>query len=72
MYSYKLDDQLNAEQQKLVFGGEVCMWSELTNTYNLDAKLWPRAAAAAEVKRGTHGGEKGVEAIRKLTCTMIR
>ncbi|KPI40007.1 Beta-hexosaminidase 2 [Cyphellophora attinorum] len=30
-------------------GGETLMWSELTDSVDLDAKLWPRAAAAAEV-----------------------
>ncbi|KAF9938726.1 hypothetical protein BGZ65_012336, partial [Modicella reniformis] len=49
IYSYKLNDQLNAEQQKLVYGGEVCMWSEQTSPSNLDPNLWPRSAAAAEV-----------------------
>ncbi|KAG0322105.1 hypothetical protein BGZ99_003526 [Dissophora globulifera] len=49
VYSYRLTDQLNAEQQKMVYGGEVCMWSEQTSSSNLDSSLWPRAAAAAEV-----------------------
>jgi hexosaminidase len=30
-------------------GGEVLMWSEQTDSVDLDFKLWPRAAAAAEV-----------------------
>jgi hexosaminidase len=30
-------------------GGEVLMWSEQTDSIDLDFKLWPRAAAAAEV-----------------------
>jgi hexosaminidase len=30
-------------------GGEVLMWSEQTDSWDLDFKLWPRAAAAAEV-----------------------
>ncbi|KAF9282485.1 hypothetical protein BGZ68_005951 [Mortierella alpina] len=49
VYSYKLTDQLNTEQQKMVYGGEVCMWSEQTDSSNLDSNLWPRTAAAAEV-----------------------
>ncbi|KAF9962118.1 hypothetical protein BGZ72_010056 [Mortierella alpina] len=49
MYSYQLTDQLNLEQQKMVYGGEVCMWSEQTDSSNLDSNLWPRTAAAAEV-----------------------
>ncbi|KAF9941517.1 hypothetical protein BGZ67_004797 [Mortierella alpina] len=49
VYSYRLTDRLNAEQQKMVYGGEVCMWSEQTDSSNLDSNLWPRTAAAAEV-----------------------
>jgi hypothetical protein len=46
-----LDDELDAEQQKLVYGGEVCMWGELTDSANLDSRIWPRSAAAAEVTK---------------------
>ncbi|KAF9114917.1 hypothetical protein BGX27_009464 [Mortierella sp. AM989] len=49
VYSYSLTDKLNEAQQKMVYGGEVCMWSEQTDSSNLDANLWPRSAAAAEV-----------------------
>ena len=37
------------EKKNLVIGGEVHLWSELTDGVNLDGMLWPRAAAAAEV-----------------------
>ena len=30
-------------------GGEVHMWNEQTDPVNLDSRVWPRAAAAAEV-----------------------
>ena len=33
----------------LVLGGEVNLWSELTDSVTLDHMLWPRLAAAAEV-----------------------
>ncbi|KAF9349011.1 hypothetical protein BGX26_012636 [Mortierella sp. AD094] len=49
IYSYRLTDQLNDAQQKMVYGGEVCMWGEQTDSSNLDSSLWPRSAAAAEV-----------------------
>lgn len=32
-----------------VLGGEVALWSEQSDETVLDAKLWPRASAAAEV-----------------------
>lgn len=31
-----------------VLGGELCMWTELTNEHNLMTKIWSRAAAFAE------------------------
>jgi hypothetical protein len=31
-----------------VIGGELCVWSELTNEHNLFTKVWSRAAAFAE------------------------
>jgi len=48
---YKIDPQdfngSNA-QQRLVIGGEACMWGEFVNSINLIPRLWPRASAVAE------------------------
>ncbi|KAF9923428.1 hypothetical protein FBU30_006519 [Linnemannia zychae] len=49
IYSYGLTDELDEEQQKMVYGGEICMWGEQTDSSNLDTNVWPRSAAAAEV-----------------------
>ncbi|XP_057436360.1 beta-hexosaminidase 1 [Lotus japonicus] len=38
----------NASEQKLVLGGEVCMWAETADTSDVQQTIWPRAAAAAE------------------------
>ncbi|XP_061372251.1 beta-hexosaminidase 1-like [Gastrolobium bilobum] len=35
-------------EQKLVLGGEVCMWGETADTSDVQQTIWPRAAAAAE------------------------
>ncbi|PKA59282.1 Beta-hexosaminidase 3 [Apostasia shenzhenica] len=36
------------EQQKLIIGGEVCMWGETVDASDIEQTVWPRAAAAAE------------------------
>ncbi|KAI1319433.1 hypothetical protein EDD11_004010 [Mortierella claussenii] len=59
VYSYSLTDQLNADQQKMVYGGEICMWSEQTSPSNLDPNLWPRSAAAAEILWSGSQDEQG-------------
>ncbi|XP_022743306.1 beta-hexosaminidase 3-like [Durio zibethinus] len=38
----------NLKQQKLVIGGEVCMWGETIDGSDIEQTIWPRAAAAAE------------------------
>ncbi|KMZ57941.1 Beta-hexosaminidase, family GH20, partial [Zostera marina] len=48
-YTYDpLEGIQDASQQKLVIGGEVCMWGETADTSDVQQTIWPRAAAAAE------------------------
>jgi len=42
------DTTLTPEQQKLILGGEVCMWAEQLNTETVDSRIWPRTMAIAE------------------------
>ncbi len=35
------------DEQKLLLGGEVCMWGETVDASDLLQTIWPRAAAAA-------------------------
>eukprot|EP00054_Salpingoeca_dolichothecata_P021475 m.137560 g.137560 ORF g.137560 m.137560 type:complete len:616 (-) comp23997_c0_seq8:64-1911(-) len=39
---------LTDAQRKLVIGGETCNWSETTDSANIEAEIFPRAAAAGE------------------------
>ena len=40
--------KLSADERKLIYGGEACMWSEWVVPGNLDSRIWPRTAAIAE------------------------
>lgn len=42
------DTTLTPEQQKLILGGEVAMWSEHINPETSDSRVWPRTLAIAE------------------------
>ncbi|KAA6458647.1 hypothetical protein DYQ86_19010 [Acidobacteria bacterium AB60] len=39
---------LNAEQQKLILGGEACQWGEHIHAETVDSHVWPRLMAVAE------------------------
>lgn len=42
------ETKLTPEQQKLILGGEVCMWAEHLDQRTIDSRVWPRTAAVAE------------------------
>lgn len=42
------DTTLTLAQQKLILGGEVCMWAEHLDQRTIDSRIWPRTAAIAE------------------------
>ncbi|KAI3995345.1 hypothetical protein MKX01_032147 [Papaver californicum] len=46
--SEPLEGISDASHQKLVLGGEVCMWGETADSSDVQQTVWPRAAAAAE------------------------
>ena len=42
------DTKLTPDQQKLILGGELCMWHEQIDTETNDSRIWPRSLAVAE------------------------
>ena len=42
------DTTLTPDQQKLILGGEVCMWAEQLDAETIDSRIWPRTIAVAE------------------------
>ena len=42
------DTKLTADQASHIVGGEVCAWGEFLSPENIDSRIWPRTAAAAE------------------------
>ena len=42
------DSKLTAEQASHIVGGEVCAWGEFLSPEDIDSRIWPRTAAAAE------------------------
>ena len=61
IYSYDpLVNITDPAQRSLVIGGEVHMWGEQNDGDSLDNKVWPRAAAAAEVMWSGFVGPAGV------------
>lgn len=48
MLAYNPLQDIPKEKHHLIIGGEVHLWTELTDSMTLDFMLWPRAAAAAE------------------------
>lgn len=42
------DATLTPEEQKLILGGEACMWAEFITAENIDSRIWPRTGAIAE------------------------
>ncbi|GLJ05445.1 hypothetical protein SUGI_0018340 [Cryptomeria japonica] len=70
IYDYDITYGLSEEEAKLVLGAEVALWSEQADGTVLDARLWPRASAMAEIlwsgNKDSSGQKRYAEAIDRL------
>jgi hypothetical protein len=66
MYSYDPVARLTKEQEALVLGGEMHLWTEQTDEVNLDDMLWPRGSAAGEI---LWSGQKDADGNNRTTIS---
>jgi hexosaminidase len=66
------DTTMTAEQQKLILGGEVCMWAEQLNTETMDSRVWPRTMAVAERFWSPQGDRDVSDMYRRLRINSLK
>jgi hexosaminidase len=66
------DTTLTADQQKLILGGEVCMWAEQLNTETIDSRVWPRTMAVAERFWSPQGDRDVSDMYRRLRINSLK
>jgi hexosaminidase len=66
------DTTMTADQQKLILGGEVCMWAEQINAETVDSRVWPRTMAIAERFWSPQGDRDVSDMYRRLRINSLR
>lgn len=71
IYDYDFTAGLSDEQKKLVVGSIAPLWSEQVDDVVLSQKLWPRAAALAELVWSGNRDENGNKRTNELTQRIL-
>ncbi|GAB2300190.1 Beta-hexosaminidase 2 [Dionaea muscipula] len=71
IYDYDITDGLSEEEEELVLGGEVALWSEQSDPTVLDGRIWPRAAAMAESLWSGNRDEEGRKRYAEATDRLL-
>ncbi|RZB66383.1 Beta-hexosaminidase 2 [Glycine soja] len=67
IYNYDIAYGLSEEEEKLVLGGEVALWTEQADSTVLDGRIWPRSSALAESLWSGNRDEKGMKRYAEAT-----
>ena len=65
------DTKLTPEQQKLILGGEICMWGEHIDAGTVDSRVWPRSMAIAERFWSPQGDRDVADMYRRLRVVSL-
>jgi hexosaminidase len=65
------DTKLTAEEQKRIWGGEICMWGEHIDSETVDSRVWPRSLAIAERFWSPQGDRDVADMYRRLRVASL-
>lgn len=71
IYDYDFTLNLTSTQAKHVIGAEAALWTEQTDSVTVSAKVWPRAAALAELVWSGNRDSEGHKRTTKMTQRIL-